>query len=232
MGAVFVMSSQISPAARRWAPVGAKGRLAQKGARSAGIITALAFAAPRLRRSPRPNCRVNSSSNTSRRRAAWAAAMEAGRWMSRMACQRPGSLNRVRKSGGRNSSSGSASSSARATHRAICPLPRPSVWGYTAASGVFSTWAGVRTVGFAISRRVRVPRTRPSKKYSSPTRRLSAAKWVLNQVRVSAALSSPASTCTMVRPPGRRTAPRLEYTAAFTTVSASKGAAATGAGFE
>ena len=56
-------------------------------------------------------------------------------------------------------------------------------------------------------------------------------KWVLNQVRVKVPVSSAAVACTMVRPPGRRTAPFLAHTSALMTTSVPEGASAMGLGW-
>ena len=70
MGVFFPKSAKISCAARRCAPVGAKGSAFQKGDRSAGRMGAPVCAASRLRSSSRPSCSARSSSKISRRRAA------------------------------------------------------------------------------------------------------------------------------------------------------------------
>ena len=129
MGAGRHRSAAISSAARRWAPVGAKGRLAQNGSSGRGSMGAEVRCWPRLRLRVRASCRHSSSSKIRRRRAAVISSGPAGRWIIRTAAHLSGKRYRRRISGGRGSGRGTHCSSAWATHRPMTALESPSVWG-------------------------------------------------------------------------------------------------------
>ena len=223
-------SARISPSTWRWARVNGNGsdstrrRVRSPGFSSAGPACRWTCS----RRSAISSWTVNSSSYTSRRRAACSAAWSGGKWMSRRARSREGSARRFTTSGGNISGVCPASRSSDwcTSARSQC-CPTPAVSPYTGtrrpvcrpagapASGASAGSSSSSKSGCASCSRPWWRCTRPLAITLRPGRNWFLRYFWLNQTANSTPESSPIETVSRLPPvrvrrsPAVRTSPRM-----------------------